>query len=98
MKTLSRESYSKRIEKMLDYLNEHIDSSPDLYCLAQEAYLSPFHFHRIYVAMMGESVTDTIRRRRLHRATVQLLGSKRLLTKLAPEAGYSNMQAFSRVF
>jgi AraC family transcriptional regulator len=98
MKTLTRESYGKRIERVLDYISAHLDEDLDLHRLAQEAFLSPYHFHRVYVAMMGESLADTIRRRRLYAAAVKLLSSARAIGAIARESGYASTQAFSRAF
>jgi AraC family transcriptional regulator len=72
MKTTTRETYAKRIERVLDLLAADTDHTLDIYRLAEEAYLSPYHFHRVYVAMMGETVNDTIRRKRLHQSAVWL--------------------------
>jgi AraC family transcriptional regulator len=98
MKTLTRETYSKRIERVLDYIGEHLHQELDLHRLADEAFLSPFHFHRVYVAMMGETVAETIRRRRLHAAAVKLLASKVPIARLARDSGYTSTQAFGRAF
>ena len=76
MKTITRETYAKRIERVLHYIVDHLDDvgqNPlDIHRLAEEAFLSPYHFHRVYVAMMGETVADTLRRHRLHRAAIKL--------------------------
>jgi AraC family transcriptional regulator len=58
MKTLTRETYSKRVERVLDYLSLRIDEALDIHRLAEEAFLSPHHFHRVYVAMMGETLAE----------------------------------------
>ncbi len=98
MKATTRENYSKRIEQVIAYLTQHLDHPLDLHRLAEEASLSPYHFHRIYVALMNESVAQTVRRLRLHRAAASLLLSETPLAKLARDAGYSNAQTFSRAF
>jgi AraC family transcriptional regulator len=98
MKTLTRETYSKRLERVLDFIGEHLHQDLDLHRLAEEAFLSPYHFHRVYVAMMGETVAETIRRRRLHWAAVKLLASKVPIAKLAGDSGYRSVQAFGRAF
>jgi AraC family transcriptional regulator len=40
--------YSLRIQRVVDYLAEHLDKELDLETLARVACLSPYHFHRIY--------------------------------------------------
>ncbi len=98
MKTATRSSYAKRIEKVVMYLSDHLDDALDLHRLAEEAHLSPYHFHRVYVAMMGETVMDTVRRQRLQRASLKLIVSATPVVKLATEAGYGSVQAFNRAF
>lgn len=102
MKTTTRETYAKRIERVLHYIVDHLDDvgeSPlDIHRLAEEAFLSPYHFHRVYVAMMGETVADTLRRHRLHRAAIKLTASAAPVAALATEAGYGSAQAFTRAF
>jgi AraC family transcriptional regulator len=98
MKTLTRETYSKRIERVLDYLSMHLDDALDIHRLAEEAYLSPYHFHRVYVAMMGETLAETIRRKRLHGAAVMLITSNITIAKIAVHGGYTSVPAFTRSF
>jgi AraC family transcriptional regulator len=60
MKTTTRISHAKRIEKVLEQIRAHPGADLDLARLAEVAFMSPYHFHRVYVAMMGETVADTI--------------------------------------
>ena len=102
MKTITRETYAKRIEHVLNFivnqLNGGDESMLDIHRLSEVAFLSPYHFHRVYVAMMGETVSDTVRRHRLHRAAIKLTASATPITALATEAGYGSVQAFTRAF
>ena len=98
MKTVTRESYRKRIERAVNFLTGNLDSAVDLHRLAEEANFSPYHFHRVYAALMGETVTETLRRMRLHRAAVKLLTSRDSLARLAQEAQYGSVPAFNRAF
>ena len=98
MKTLTRESYARRIERVVDYLIDHLDGDVDLHRLAEEAFLSPYHFHRVYHAMTGETVAESVRRLRLHRAAVKLISSDIAIAVLSKEAGYGSVQVFNRAF
>jgi AraC family transcriptional regulator len=60
--------------------------------------MSPFHFHRIYHAMQGETAADTVRRLRLHRAAVELITGEWPVARIARRAGYGTQQAFTRAF
>ena len=72
MKPATLNQYGQRLEPVLRWLASHPDADPDLYRLAELACLSPYHFHRVYRAMMGETVNATVQRIRMHRAAVAL--------------------------
>lgn len=60
--------YAARLARVLDHIYDHLDEPLDIQKLAEIACLSPYHWHRIYHAMYGESLPTTVRRLRLHRA------------------------------
>ena len=70
MKPQTRTTYAHRLDPVLRWLASHPDADPDLYRLADLACLSPYHFHRVYRAVMGETVNATVQRIRMHRAAV----------------------------
>jgi AraC family transcriptional regulator len=98
MKTTTRAAYAKRIDAVLEHIHAHPDADLDLARLADVAFMSPYHFHRVYVAMMGETVADTVRRQRLWSAAVALLSSAKLVDRIARDAAYSSTPAFVRAF
>lgn len=98
MKTETRLRHADRLLPVLDWLMAHPDDEPDLYHLAELACLSPFHFHRVYRAMTGETVTATAQRMRLHRAAGELETGGRSLAQVARRAGYQSAAAFGRAF
>ncbi|CAN7609759.1 AraC family transcriptional regulator [Bosea sp. LjRoot237] len=66
--------------------------------LARLANFSPFHFHRVYAGVVGETTVATVRRVRLALATRLLTGSNESITQVALAVGYDSPQAFSRAF
>ena len=66
--------------------------------LARVAHFSPFHFHRVYSSMVGETVAATVRRVRLGLATRLLEEGAQSITQVALASGYDSPQAFSRAF
>ena len=90
--------HATRLERVFKWLADHLDDTIDLTRLADVACLSPYHFHRIYRAMRGETVTETVRRLRLHRAAVELITGERPVSRIARRAGYSSQEAFTRAF
>lgn len=94
MKPTQRQIYADRIERVIDYLQSaDMGAVPDLEVLASVAALSPFHFHRIYRLMTGETLADTVKRIRLARAVPALNQSIMAATEAA---GYATSQGLAR--
>ena len=67
--------------------------------LAQVAGFSPFHFHRLFKAVTGETSSDTVVRLRLERAASLLRSSPSLsITAAAFDCGFQSVSVFSRTF
>jgi AraC family transcriptional regulator len=98
VKPVTAADYRAKIDRVIKTLSEDLAAPRTVDELARIAHLSRFHFHRIYRAMVGESVIETARRLRLARAAL-LLGSTRTpVTEIAMETGYESVQTFSRAF
>lgn len=91
-------TYQQRINLVLRHIEQNLDSRPDLDELARIACFSSYHFHRIFSAMVGESVAAYVRRLLLERAAMQLGYSSESVTQLALGAGYDSVDAFTRAF
>lgn len=98
MKAKSELRYLDKIDRVVGYLNEQVGQSPTLQELADIAGVSPYHFHRLYRAITGETPFETLRRLRLTRAAIMLRDSGRSITDAAFDAGYESSQAFSKAF
>ena len=90
--------YSRRIERVVAHIGVHLDEPLELEQLAGIAAFSPYHFHRIYRALMNETAADTLRRLRLHRAAADLVQSQQPVARIAARAGYGSVAAFTRAF
>lgn len=94
----TRLDYGRRIARVTDYIAANLDAELNVERLAAVATFSPFHFHRIYREATGETLADTVRRMRLHRAAVELTRENTPLERIAKRAGYGTLAAFSRAF
>jgi len=84
--------------RVLVHIQKHLDQPMPLERLAEVASFSPWHFHRIFRGMVGESVKEHVRRLRLERAAQQLRDSNRGVLDIAIEAGYETHESFTRAF
>ncbi|MDK2126599.1 AraC family transcriptional regulator [Parachitinimonas caeni] len=90
--------YAARLARVTEYIHQHLDDELDLLRLAEIACMSPYHWHRIYSAIHGESVAATVKRLRLHRAAGLLVHTQLPVREVARRSGYPNLSAFTRAF
>jgi AraC family transcriptional regulator len=94
-----REEYTARVNRVIDYIEANISENLSLNALADVAHFSPFHFHRIFGGMVGETLNDFIQRIRVEKAAAKLvLNPKKSITEIAFECGFSSSSAFARSF
>ena len=94
----SRISYEDRLNRVTAYIYDHLDDDIDLNRLADVACLSPYHWHRVYRAVTGETIAATVKRLRLHRAAGYLAHTSMPVAEIAVRSGYTNLQSFTRIF
>jgi len=97
-KPLTLEDYQQRILRVLIHIQTNLDGDLSLDDLANIAHFSPFHFHRIFRGLVGESVKEHVRRLRLERAALWLLSSDMPVTRIAFDSGYETHESFTRAF
>ena len=90
--------YTRRIDRVIDYLSERLDQPLKLAELAKVACFSEFHFHRVFRAMTGETLNDFTNRLRLEKAARLLKRTRQSATEIALECGFSSSATFSRSF
>lgn len=93
----TRREYAARMNRVVDHIQNHLADPLDLERLAAVACFSPFHFHRLFHASMGETLQVFVHRLRLERAA-QLLAFSPLasISEIALECGFSSSSAFAR--
>lgn len=97
--TLSDREYSQRILRVLSYIDAHLADPLPLDKLAKVACFSPYHFHRVFSALMGETLNLYVRRRRVEIAAMQLRSpARRSITQVALSLGFSSPSSFARAF
>ena len=91
--------YKKRVCCAMNFISQNIERDLSLEEIAETASFSMFHFHRIFKAVVGETVAGFTRRLRLELAANHLL-SKQLddITTIAIGCGFSSSQNFAKAF
>ncbi len=91
--------YLLRLNRVIDYIQNHYAEDLNLTKLAEVACFSRYHFHRVFRALVGETVNEFVRRVRLERAVHKLaLDKYKSITDIALECGFSSSQNFARCF
>ena len=88
----------ERIEAAQRLLESRLDDDLSLDEVAREAHFSPFHFHRLFRGLTGETVRGYVRRLRLERAAHRLVQGEDEILGVALDAGYGSHEAFTRAF
>lgn len=94
----SADLYRKRINKVIDHINNNLDHTLSLEELSVVACFSPFHFHRIFKTVTGETVKNFTNRIRMEKAARLLRFSKNRLNDIASVCGFSDATSLSRLF
>lgn len=94
-----RREYERRVNRVMDYVQAHLADDLTLDKLAAVAAFSPFHFHRVFAAITGETLSDFIRRVRLERAAGGLVMLRQTsVLEIALRCGFSSAATFARSF
>ncbi len=96
--TTRTNTHQQRLGRVMDYIYDHLEDDISIDRLAEVAHLSPYHWHRIFTAMRGETVANTVKRLRLQRAAERLANSDQPIKDIAARAGYTAIESFTRAF
>ena len=96
--TQPRESqYDPKIQQVLSYINENLTEELSVEQLAEQAYLSKYHFMRLFKAQTGSTVHAYVRQKRLLHAA-RLIREGTSVGKAAADSGFGDYSAFHRAF
>lgn len=88
----------KRILVVLIYIEDHIEDELTTKELSKVACYSPYHFHRIFQVIVGETVHKYVRRLRLEKAAGRLQYTNQPITDIALDTKFDTPSAFTRAF
>ena len=70
-------NYYEQIQKSIDFIERNLEESIDISMAANEAYMSQSNYYRLFFAMVGYSVKEYIRKRRISKAAQELRNSNK---------------------
>jgi len=80
------------------WIEAHCAQAIDLEAAARQAGLSPFHFLRVFSAVLGVTPHQYLVRSRLRRAATLLAADDRAITDVAYDVGFADLSNFVRSF
>lgn len=99
IKEKSQQEYISRINRVTNYIDKNVNSPINLATLAGIANFSPFHFHRIFTILTGETPNAYLQRTRMEKAARRLLNEPDIsISEVAWSYGFNSVSLFSRTF
>jgi len=87
-----------RLIPALKFMHDEFGRSPTLDEIAARAQLSPFHFHRRFTDLLGQTPKHFLLACQIHRAKELLVGRKKELAEIAKECGFAHQSHFTSRF
>ncbi len=88
----------RRIRRAVELMHTHLDLDLALEEIAAAAYLSPFHFARLFKKLTGATPHSYLAALRARRAQTLLAESDLSITEIAARVGYGSSSHFSKAF
>ncbi|MCX7772740.1 MAG: AraC family transcriptional regulator [Clostridia bacterium] len=86
------------LKRVLAYIEENLESRLSLEAVTSEAYMSKFHFHRVFKRITSKSLMEYVRSRQLSKSAEKLLQTSLRASDIAMDFGFEHYQSFSRSF
>jgi AraC family transcriptional regulator len=88
----------RRLRRAVELMHAHLERELPLEELAEAAYLSPFHFARLFKKATGASPHAYLAALRIERAKSLLATTDLSITEIATRVGYSSPSHFTKAF
>ncbi len=90
--------YEQKLNHIIEYIHHNLDSKIDIKTLAEISHFSPFHFHRISRALLGEPIGAYISRTRVETAAKMIRYTALGIEDIAYNVGYETPSSLSKAF
>jgi AraC family transcriptional regulator len=91
----------EKLQNMIDsieYIERHLEGELNIESIAKQAYMSKFHFQRMFSMLTGYTVSEYIRNRRITRAAQELVKGDAKIIDIALKYGYESPESFTKAF
>jgi AraC family transcriptional regulator len=87
-----------RMKEAIDLMERKMEERLDIEEIAKAAYVSPFHFQRMFHMLTGMTIAEYTRKRKLTLAAQELAMSQSKVLDVALKYGYDSPESFSKAF
>ena len=91
-------NYAEQINRIEVHLRNHLNEPLNLEQTARLAHCSPYHFHRLFKAMTGETLKAFSSRIRMEHAASLIKNTDYPIAEIARRVGFEFPESFSRAF
>src|ERR1051325_6753544 len=91
-------AHRRAVERVITSARERLCEPISLHDMSRVAYLSTFHFNRVFHQITGLPPAKFIQAMRLDEAKRLLLNTQRSITNISFEVGYNSLSTFTRRF
>ncbi len=82
----------------LEYIAQNLTGDVSLETLAEKAFVSKYHYHRLFHQSVGEGVSSYVSKKRMESAAKELRETDQPIIDIALKYQYGSPEAFSRAF
>lgn len=87
-----------RIQRAIEFIEENLKEDLSTETIAMEACFSMWHFQKVFSSVVGDSVKEYVRKRRLTSALIELGTSDRRIIDIAIDYQFDSQASFTRAF
>ncbi|TPN86768.1 AraC family transcriptional regulator [Aquimarina algicola] len=96
--SIIQKEYNDRMNRVFEYIDKNLDADLSLQTVAQVAFFSPFHFHRVFKFITQETLNEYVTRQRVEKSASDLLHKNSSIQEIAIKYGFNDNSSFTRVF
>jgi len=90
--------YLEAINRAIEFIEVDTSKKINLEEIAEYAFLSKYHFHRIFKSIIGDTTKEYLTRLRLEKAAQLLKNSNKSVNAIVYDCGYTSPETFTRAF
>lgn len=93
-----KDQVSQKIYSIVTYIHNHFSEELTLDFLSKEFYISPYYLSHQFKDVTGYTLTQYIQMTRIRNVQYMLLNSRKKISSLAEECGFTSFSQFNRIF